>query len=241
MAALRARLRLSRGRPGFRLRTCAPGDDRGGLVQPGARCAVRELLGGWFALLAEVAREAEQRYGSLGPFTAGEVATLVSASFIGAEALLLLGFDREVMPIRSALRRFSVLIRQVEEGSDAPRKDRSCEHASRFMTATSSATASRSFTRCSATGEPTVLLLPTWSIIHSRQWKMQIPYLSRHCRVVTFDGRGNGRSDRPTEPEAYAETEFAADAIAVMDATQTDTRYDCWLLNGRAARPATCS
>jgi hypothetical protein len=27
-------------------------------------------------------------------------------------------------------------------------------------------------------GEPTVLLLPTWSIIHSRQWKMQIPYLS---------------------------------------------------------------
>jgi pimeloyl-ACP methyl ester carboxylesterase/predicted glycosyltransferase len=71
-------------------------------------------------------------------------------------------------------------------------------------------------------GDPTVLLLPTWSIIHSRQWKMQIPYLSRHCRVITFDGRGNGRSDRPTEPEAYAETEFAADAIAVMDATQTD-------------------
>ena len=70
-------------------------------------------------------------------------------------------------------------------------------------------------------GEPTVLLLPTWSIIHSRQWKMQIPYLSRHCRVITFDGRGNGRSDRPTHVEAYAETEFAADAIAVLDATET--------------------
>jgi len=70
-------------------------------------------------------------------------------------------------------------------------------------------------------GEPTVLLLPTWSIIHARQWKMQIPYLARHCRVLAFDGRGNGRSDRPTEPEAYAESEFAADAIAVMDATQT--------------------
>ena len=54
-------------------------------------------------------------------------------------------------------------------------------------------------------GEPTVLLLPTWSIIHSRHWKMQIPYLARHCRVVTFDGRGNGRSDRPPEPEAYGE------------------------------------
>ena len=70
-------------------------------------------------------------------------------------------------------------------------------------------------------GEPTVLLLPTWSIIHSRHWKMQVPYLARHCRVLTFDGRGNGRSDRPTEPEAYAESEFAADALAVMDATQT--------------------
>ena len=71
-------------------------------------------------------------------------------------------------------------------------------------------------------GEPTVLLLPTWSIIHSRHWKMQVPYLARHCRVLTFDGRGNGRSDRPTEPEAYAESEFAADALAVMDATGTD-------------------
>jgi pimeloyl-ACP methyl ester carboxylesterase len=68
-------------------------------------------------------------------------------------------------------------------------------------------------------GEPTVLLLPTWSIIHSRHWKMQIPYLARYCRVVTFDGRGNGRSDRPAV--GYDEREFAADALAVMDATGT--------------------
>ncbi len=71
-------------------------------------------------------------------------------------------------------------------------------------------------------GEPTVLLLPTWSLVHSRHWKMQIPYLARHCRVVAFDGRGNGRSDRPDWAEAYAESEFAADALAVMDATSTD-------------------
>jgi pimeloyl-ACP methyl ester carboxylesterase len=69
-------------------------------------------------------------------------------------------------------------------------------------------------------GEPTVFLLPTWSIIHSRHWKMQIPYLARHCRVLTFDGRGNGRSDRP--PSGYDEREFAADALAVMDATETE-------------------
>jgi pimeloyl-ACP methyl ester carboxylesterase/predicted glycosyltransferase len=71
-------------------------------------------------------------------------------------------------------------------------------------------------------GEPTVLLLPTWSLVHSRHWKMQVPFLARHCRVITFDGRGNGRSDRPAEAEAYAEREFAADAIAVMDATHTE-------------------
>ncbi len=69
-------------------------------------------------------------------------------------------------------------------------------------------------------GEPTVFLLPTWSIVHSRHWKMQIPYLARHCRVLTFDGRGNGRSDRPSA--GYDERAFAADALAVMDATGTE-------------------
>jgi pimeloyl-ACP methyl ester carboxylesterase len=71
-------------------------------------------------------------------------------------------------------------------------------------------------------GSPTIVLLPTWSIIHSRQWKMQIPYLARHYRVLTFDGRGSGRSDKPTGAEAYADKEFVADAVAVLDATTTD-------------------
>jgi pimeloyl-ACP methyl ester carboxylesterase len=72
------------------------------------------------------------------------------------------------------------------------------------------------------TGAPTVLLMPTWSVFHSRHWKLQIPTLAREFRVVTFDGRGNGRSDRPTTAAAYADTEFVDDAIAVLDATGTD-------------------
>lgn len=68
---------------------------------------------------------------------------------------------------------------------------------------------------------PTVLLMPSWSIIHSRFWKAQTPYLSRHFRVISFDGRGNGRSDRPSEPHAYAPEEFVGDALAVLDATAT--------------------
>ena len=72
-------------------------------------------------------------------------------------------------------------------------------------------------------GEETLLLLPPWSIIHSRHWKMQIPYLARHCRVLVYDGRGNGRSDRPES--GYDEREFAADAVAVMDATGTASAH----------------
>ena len=72
-------------------------------------------------------------------------------------------------------------------------------------------------------GEPTVFFLPTWSIVHSRHWKMQIPYFARHFRVLTFDGRGNGKADRPSGIAAYIEREFAEDSLAVMDATGTES------------------
>ena len=68
---------------------------------------------------------------------------------------------------------------------------------------------------------PTVLLLPSWSITHSLLWKFQIPVLARRYRVITMDGRGNGRSDRPKEPAAYAVGEYVADALAVLDETGT--------------------
>ncbi len=45
---------------------------------------------------------------------------------------------------------------------------------------------------------PTIVLLPTWSLVNSRHWKAQIPYLARHFRVVTYDGIGNG-TQRPTD------------------------------------------
>lgn len=71
-------------------------------------------------------------------------------------------------------------------------------------------------------GERTILLLPTWTIIHSRFWKMQVPYLSRHYRVVTYDGPGNGGSDRVTDPERYAPDAYARDAVAVLDACRIE-------------------
>ncbi len=71
-------------------------------------------------------------------------------------------------------------------------------------------------------GEQTIFLLPTWSLFHSRHWKMQIPYLARHFRVLSMDGLGNGRSDRCRDPRRYASAEFARDCLAVMDASGTE-------------------
>lgn len=71
-------------------------------------------------------------------------------------------------------------------------------------------------------GTPTLLLMPTWSIVPSRMWKAQVPYLARHFRVVTFDGRGSGASGRPSGAAAYTDTEYAADTVAVMDAAGVD-------------------
>ena len=65
-------------------------------------------------------------------------------------------------------------------------------------------------------GSPTVLLMPTWTIVDSRFWKAQVAYLARHYRVVTFDGRGTGRSGRPLGAAAYSNTEHANDAAIAM-------------------------
>jgi pimeloyl-ACP methyl ester carboxylesterase/predicted glycosyltransferase len=79
------------------------------------------------------------------------------------------------------------------------------------------------------TGEPTILLFPTWELVHSRAWKGQIPYLARHARVVTFDPRGNGRSDRPAEVRAYDRRLMTDDALAVLDAVGADrVVVVCW-------------
>jgi pimeloyl-ACP methyl ester carboxylesterase len=45
-----------------------------------------------------------------------------------------------------------------------------------------------------------------------------VPYLARHFRVITFDPRGNGRSDRPAVTEAYGPRVLEHDALAVLDA-----------------------
>ena len=69
-------------------------------------------------------------------------------------------------------------------------------------------------------GRDTMLFIPPWSIVHSRIYKAQLPYLSERFRCVAYDGRGNGKSDRPPDVAAYSLDEYVADALAVMDATE---------------------
>ncbi len=74
-------------------------------------------------------------------------------------------------------------------------------------------------------GPVTVLLVPTSPVVDAHHWKAQVPYLARHHRVVTIDPRGNGASDRPTDPAAYADDCYAGDVLAVMDATGTSSAF----------------
>lgn len=76
--------------------------------------AVRTNLKGWMDLLAETARRAEARFGGLGPFAPNEIATLVGASFVGVESLILLGFEEKDLPMRSALRKVGDVLRSLE-------------------------------------------------------------------------------------------------------------------------------
>ncbi|MGH2477854.1 MAG: TetR/AcrR family transcriptional regulator, partial [Candidatus Limnocylindrales bacterium] len=52
----------------------------------------------------------------LGGFTPDEVAALMGTPFLGAEGLILLGVTEDALPIRSALRKVGVLLRQVTDG-----------------------------------------------------------------------------------------------------------------------------
>jgi pimeloyl-ACP methyl ester carboxylesterase len=54
-------------------------------------------------------------------------------------------------------------------------------------------------------GDPPIVFVPPWQIVHSRVWKAQIPDFARRHHVIAFDNRGNGRSDRACRPgDTYA-------------------------------------
>lgn len=79
----------------------------------------------------------------------------------------------------------------------------------------------RLFYEIYGSGPETLVFVPPWSIVHSRVYKAQLPYFSTRYRCITYDGRGNGKSDRPHDVAAYSLENYAADTLTVMDATAT--------------------
>ena len=75
--------------------------------------SVRGVIGGWFSLLADVARREEEGGADLGGFTPDEVAVLMGTPFLGAEELILLGVTDATLPIRSALRKVGAILRRI--------------------------------------------------------------------------------------------------------------------------------
>lgn len=86
-----------------------------GWSNPEIAVAVKDMLRNWFILLAEVAERAAHRIGGLGPFTAAEAGVVAGIPFMGVEMMVLLGFTDEEIPVRSALRKFGEVLRDLEE------------------------------------------------------------------------------------------------------------------------------
>jgi AcrR family transcriptional regulator len=85
-----------------------------GWSDPEVAKAVRAAILGWVKLVTAVAERVEARFGGFGPFSAEEVGALVSNAFMGAESLILMGVERNRIPIRQSLRRIGDLIRLAE-------------------------------------------------------------------------------------------------------------------------------
>jgi len=67
-------------------------------------------------------------------------------------------------------------------------------------------------------GKPLVLIsglgYPLW------QWHKMVPYLAEHFKVITYDNRGVGQSDKPVGP--YTAQMLAADTVGLLDALNID-------------------
>jgi pimeloyl-ACP methyl ester carboxylesterase len=71
------------------------------------------------------------------------------------------------------------------------------------------------------TGEPLVLIFGYAG--HSGLWFRQIPVLSQKYRVIVFDNRGAGRSDKPDMP--YTTAMMAEDTAGLLDAIGIDAAH----------------
>jgi pimeloyl-ACP methyl ester carboxylesterase len=66
-------------------------------------------------------------------------------------------------------------------------------------------------------GDGPALILTHGYSATGEMWAGQVPVLSPHFKVITWDMRGHGRSDYPADPAAYSEEATVADMAALLD------------------------
>lgn len=82
---------------------------------------------------------------------------------------------------------------------------------------------------------PPLMLLPTWQIVPSRIWKMQVPFLARTQRVIVWDPPGNGGGERTLDRASVEYDRLAAQALGLLDhlgvpsASMAGYSRGCWL------------
>lgn len=72
-------------------------------------------------------------------------------------------------------------------------------------------------------GEGPALILTHGFSATSQMWKGQIDTLAPHFTVITWDMRGHGQSDYPSDPSEYTEEATVADIAALLDQAGADT------------------
>jgi hypothetical protein len=84
--------------------------------------SVREMLAGWYRVLADTARREMDAGADFGDFTADEIAALMGTPFLGAEELILLGVTESTLPVRSALRKVGTILERIStDGKGTPK------------------------------------------------------------------------------------------------------------------------
>ena len=92
-----------------------------GYSNPDMATAARDVLSGWFALLARLGRETDAAFGGFRALSGEEVGCLIGLAFLGGESMILLGMD---LPVLSALRGVGHALEALEE-----RAEREANHA----------------------------------------------------------------------------------------------------------------
>jgi AcrR family transcriptional regulator len=83
--------------------------------------SVRDMIRGWYRVLADTARREMDAGATFGDFTPDEIAALMGTPFLGAEELILLGVAESTLPLRSALRKVGTILERISNDGSTPK------------------------------------------------------------------------------------------------------------------------